>query len=88
MPDGIGPIAHRECGPIGQTKSRGVRFGQCRGVLGDVEPDAEGGWELGQQRQQQAAGAGAEIEYAARRWTAGEGGKRGFDQGFRVGTGD
>ena len=66
------PVAADETRAVGQMQRRGIARGQGRGVGRPVHADAERGGELRQRGEQQAAGAGAEIQHQPRRRAAGE----------------
>ena len=67
---------------------RGIARGQRRGRGRTVHADAERGGELRQRGQQQAAGAGAEVQHQSRRLAVGECRDGRLDQRFRFGSRD
>src|SRR6185437_7888751 len=83
-----GVIAADETGAIREPRARRVDFSGLQGVGRNVGADPEGLRQLRQQRQQDRAGAGAEIGYPQR--AIGSAGvahyfQRQFDQGFGIG---
>jgi hypothetical protein len=91
----VEPSGERRC-PVGaehgaacsQAGRPGVAGGQRGGFGQKVDADPEGCGEFDQRCQQQAAGAGAQVEDAPHRGAVGAGGDGGGDQGFAVGAGD
>ena len=86
--EGGGPVAAQERGAGGEAERGGVRGGESGGGGLAVHADAESLRELGQRGEQQAAGAGAQVQDLARGRAVGEGLASGLDQGFRIGAGD
>ena len=88
--EGSGPVGGKEESAGGEAESRGIACGEAGGLGGEIGADAQRIGELGEGGEEEAAGAGAEVQDAKRtrvpgrrKWDEG-----GLDQGFGVGAGD
>ena len=85
---GAGPIAADESRPISQVQHRRIVSGKPGCRRGAVDTDTERSAEFRECRQQEAAGAGAQVQDQRGRRPMGKGDEGGLDQGFRFGTRD
>ncbi len=82
--EGPGPVGGDEGGTVGQVEGGGVAGGEVRCRGREIRAEAEGGGEFGQGGQEQAAGAGAEVEDSGDRVPIREMGERCLDEGFGI----
>ncbi len=82
-----GPASDGKLRPPADAEPLGVVAGRSGGARRDIDPDAARRRVLGQQRQQQAAGAGAEIEKAVRPVALRQPGQHGLDDRLAFGAG-
>lgn len=76
------PVGDAKDASFGEAKRRRVLPRERRGLGAAIDADPERSRKLGKDREQEATGAGAEIEHAKRRRAIGEGFERRLDQGF------
>src|SRR4029077_14821094 len=76
------PISDKETGALGEAERLGIAPRAHRGARGDVEAKPDRSREFGEERQQNAAGSGAEIEEVKGRLSIETGTQHGFDDRF------